>query len=97
MLFVLALLVALLAFWAYVRWDAHRFKNAPAVPLDRHTMERGYKPEGIVKWQVYLGLGCMAGCSPLSSGRLRLILPLPVAGLSRSRLHLSCLEAVGCS
>jgi hypothetical protein len=45
----------------YVRWDMRRLNNAPVVPADRSKMERGYKPMGIAKWQVYLGLGCIAG------------------------------------
>lgn len=60
MLIVLLLLVALLLFWAYVRWDARRMKSGDR-PLDRAQLERGYKPRGIVKWHVYLGLAGVAG------------------------------------
>lgn len=61
MLIVASLLVALFAFWAYIRWDARRLRDAPVTPIARPQMERGFKPAGIVKWQVYLGLGCIAG------------------------------------
>lgn len=60
MVFVLALLLALLALWAYVRWEARQFKSAPVAPIERSRMERGYKPEGTAKWQIYLGVGAMA-------------------------------------
>ena len=61
MLVVASFIVALLAFWAYIRWDTRRLNDAPVTPVSRPQMERGFKPSGILKWQVYLGLGCIAG------------------------------------
>jgi len=57
---VVILLAFLIVFWVYIRWDGKRLSDAPVTPLPRSTMEAGYTPRGVSKWQVYLGAGCMA-------------------------------------
>jgi hypothetical protein len=60
MVAVIILLVLLLAFWAYVRWDAKRLRDATIVPVARAKMEKGYSPAGVVAWQIYFGLGLLS-------------------------------------
>lgn len=60
LLAVAVLIAVLLAFWAYVRWDDKRLRNAPVAPISRAKMEVGYKPGGIAKWPVYLAVAFFA-------------------------------------
>jgi hypothetical protein len=60
MLSVIILLVLLLAFWAYVRWDAKRLRDVPAMPVARAKMEKAHASAGVVAWQIYLGLGLLS-------------------------------------
>ena len=57
---VVILLGFLIAIWLYIRWDGKRLRNYPVTPLARSTMGAGYKPGGVVTWQVYVAAGCMA-------------------------------------
>jgi hypothetical protein len=50
-------ILLLIALGVYIVWDSRRLRSEKPVPLPREALSGGFMPKGLVKWQVYLGLG----------------------------------------
>lgn len=56
MLSVSVLLVLLVGFVIFVRWDRRRIERSEPDPRSRSKFGRGFNPSQVVKWQGYAGV-----------------------------------------
>jgi hypothetical protein len=60
MFFALALfLLFMFGFWAFIVWDRKRLQNLKVTPLPREVMNRGFKPNGVAAWQIWLAVSAL--------------------------------------
>ena len=50
------LLLFLVGFFLFVRWDQHRIERSEADPRTRSKFARGFNPSQVVKWHGYAGV-----------------------------------------